>query len=709
MIHSTRYKKEDILYRKFFSNLGTSGGELLYTQPDPKYFIVLNGEYDWPIVFLSVLIVCFASYVAISMNDRILKNSFFNRRIWLLLASAAMGFGIWSMHFVGMGAYTLPIAMNYNHGLTLLSMIPAFGASFLVFYLANRSDKSWFVYILSGFVMGTGVSGMHYIGMESMIMDATFQYNPLFVILSIAIAIIASFVALYIFSSSRKKQMKGRVLKTLTAILLGLAVTSMHYTAMFGTTFYLNRNYLISDSTTHQMNTAFLITGISIGVVSLLVLLMLSVFLDRYIDYRVSFFDTRTKLPNARLFEKTLRQTSSTKSLAVWQINNFEKMNMIYGYQSSDELVDYVAETLQKVRIPQITLYRLRDNQFAFLIQRSDQLKQLKQAMIEVSEGWSNPVLIEDNHIMFECACAISTITPKDDIRDLYNYALSVLEHPTTVFQREVIMYDPIIHTYSFDHKIMEGIDRAMVENQLFLVYQPKICADTLSILGFEALIRWKHPEYGLLSPAVFIPILERYKRMRDLTDWIIQKACKQLVDWKETGHSEWNIAINIPGEYVSSSRLVGVLQQVIKESQLDAQSIELEITETSFVESIDTAMYSIETFRSLGFKVALDDFGTGVSSLSYLKQMPISTLKIDKTFIDHVPGSEKDAAILKSIIDLGQSLNLTVVIEGIETKEQFLFLTKHRSALLLQGYYFAKPMVAEEIEAWIVKNQTLI
>ncbi|WP_117168176.1 EAL domain-containing protein [Paraliobacillus sediminis] len=681
----------------------------MYTQPDLKYFIVLNGEYDWPIVFLSILIVCFASYVAISMNDRIQKNSFFDRKIWISLASAAMGFGIWSMHFVGMGAYMLPVSMSYDHSLTILSMIPAFGASFLAFYLANRSDKSWFLYVLSGFIMGVGISGMHYIGMESMIMDAKFVYNPLFVFLSIGIAILASFVALYIFSTSRKKQMQGRLMKMLTAILLGLAVTSMHYTAMLGTTFYLNRNYLITNSTTHQMDTAFLITGICIGVVSLLVLLMLSVFLDRYIDYRVSFFDTRTKLPNARLYEKTLRQTSSTKSLAVWQINNFEKMNMIYGYQSSDELVDFIAETLQKVRIPQITLYRLKDNQFAFLTNRSDQLEQLKQAMLEVSESWSNPVVIADNHIMIEGVCAISTITPKDDIRDLYNYALSVLEHPTTVFQREVMLYDPIIHTYSFDHKIMEGIDRAMAENQLFLVYQPKICAETTSISGFEALIRWQHPEYGLLSPIVFIPILERFKRMRDLTDWIIKKACSQLRVWQENGHLEWNMAINIPGEYVSSSRLVGVLQHVIKETQLDAQRIELEITETSFVESIDTAIYSIETFRSLGFKVALDDFGTGVSSLSYLKQMPITTLKIDKTFIDHVPGSEKDAAILKAIIDLGQSLNLTVVIEGIETKEQYSFLTKHSSALLLQGYYFAKPMVADEIEEWIKHNHPLI
>ncbi|WP_117161055.1 EAL domain-containing protein [Paraliobacillus sp. X-1268] len=681
----------------------------MYTQPDLNYFIVLNGEYDWPIVFLSVLMVCFASYVAISMNDRIQKNSFFDRRIWLLLASAAMGFGIWSMHFVGMGAYMLPVSMSYDHSLTLLSMIPAFGASFIAFYLVNQLDKSWSLYILSGFIMGLGITGMHYIGMESMVMDANFSYNPLFVFFSIAIAVIASFGALYIFSTSRKRKTRGSLIKAVTSIFLGLAVTSMHYTAMFGTTFYLNRNYLVTDGTTHQMNTPLLITGISIGVVSLLVLLMLSVFLDRYIDYRVSFFDTRTKLPNARLYEKAIRQTSSSKSLAVWQINNFEKMNMVYGYQSSDELIDYVVDTLKKVHIPQLTLYRLRDNQFAFLLNRSDHLERLKLAMKEVSQGWDNPVLISDNHIMIEGACAISTITHKDDIRDLYNHALSVLEHPTTGFQQEVVLYDSAVHTYSFDHKIMEGIDRAMVENQLFLVYQPKVWADTMSTLGFETLIRWQHPEYGLLSPAVFIPILERYKRMRDLTDWIIKKACRQLVDWQEEGHIEWSIAINIPGEYVSSSRLVGVLQHVIKETQLDAQKIELEITETSFVESIDTAMYSIETFRSLGFKVALDDFGTGVSSLSYLKQMPISTLKIDKTFIDHVPGSEKDAAIVKAIIDLGQSLNLTVVIEGIETKEQFLFLTKHRSDLLLQGYYFAKPMTVKEIETWIVKNHTLI
>lgn len=674
----------------------------MYKQPDPKYYVILDGQYDWSIVLLSILISCFASFVAISMNERMQKNSFFDRKIWLLLASAAMGFGIWSMHFVGMGAYNIPVSMNYNHGLTLVSIIPAFVASLLAFHLANRPRKSWFIFTLSGIAMGAGIVLMHYIGMESMVMDAQLSYNLFYVIASIVIVIMASFISLYIFDS-RKDYKFRRLTKFVMAILLGLAVSSMHYTAMFGTTFYINRNYQIMNSTAHQMNTPFLIMGISVGAVILLLLLMLSVVLDRYIDYRVSFFDTLTKLPNARQFEQIIYRTNSVKSLAIWQINNLEKVNMEYGYQSSDVLVDYVAGTLQKVRIPQVTLYRLKDNQFAFLSQRADELEHFKRAMQVIADSWKKPLLIEDNHIIMESVCAISTIKQEDNVRNLYSHAQSILEHPSTLFEQEIIMYDPAVHTYAFDYKIMEGIDLAMRENQLFLVYQPKICARNQKIVGFEALIRWQHPEFGLLSPIVFIPILERNKRMRDLTDWIIKQACNQLIDWREKGFLNWHMAINIPGEYVSSSRLVAVLQQVTNDSNIDPQYIELEMTETSFVESIETAIYSIETFRSLGFNVALDDFGTGVSSLSYLKQMPISTLKIDKTFIDHVPGSEKDAAILNAIIGLGKSLNLTVVIEGIETEEQVVFLTKQKIDLIFQGYYFAKPMVADEIEKWIV------
>ena len=240
-----------------------------------------------------------------------------------------------------------------------------------------------------------------------------------------------------------------------------------------------------------------------------------------------------------------------------------------------------------------------------------------------------------------------------------------------------------------------------MKEEELFLVYQPKVCLSPKETVGLEALLRWNHPKYGFLSPAVFVPILEEYDRMVKVTDWIIDRVCQQIANWKLENISFKQVAINIPGEYVTSPLLLKLLTQKINEYGLEPSQIELEITENSFVKNMEEAMRAVAVFRKEGFSVALDDFGTGVSSLSYLKQMQISTLKIDKSFIDDVPISPKDSAIIQAIVTLGESLNLTVVIEGVETKKQVNFLRKASKNPIFQGYYFAKPMQPYDLIKW--------
>ena len=223
--------------------------------------------------------------------------------------------------------------------------------------------------------------------------------------------------------------------------------------------------------------------------------------------------------------------------------------------------------------------------------------------------------------------------------------------------------------------------------------------------MGVETLLRWNHPVYGMLSPGVFIPILENHDRMMDVTDWIIKLVCRQISIWNAEEIPFGQVAINIPGQYVTSPRLLQVLKRTLNDYNIKPAQLELEITETSFVKNIAEAMRAVSIFRQEGFSVALDDFGTGVSSLSYLKQMPISTLKIDKSFIDEIPHSKKDSSIIQAIIRLGESLDLSIVFEGVETKEQVEFLVATCKDPIIQGYYFAKPMMPEELQEWRKKD----
>ncbi len=666
----------------------------------PTDLIELQGEYSFPIVGLSIIIACVASYTALAMNERAQKNSFFHQNFWLTLASTAMGFGIWSMHFVGMSSFSLPVSMHYDLLLTVISIVPAMLASFLAFYIANRPKKLIGLYMVSGVVMGLGISTMHYIGMAAMKMEASYVYDKWLFLASIAIAILVSFVALFIFSALQH-YMENRLIRLMTAIVMGLAVSSMHYTGMMAISFYVSPDHSHLSMAAHEIKMSFIVISVTVGMGLLLSLLLLSSMVDRYLKYRTNYFDTLTRLPNRRQFERKLANSSIQPTLAIWHIHDLEKINRENGYLFGDEVLQQVAIFMTSLKPPLTDLYRIEGNRFAFLTRGSEGEVTFQVAMEKIAEKLRQPLVFQNKELVLPAVCAWLPTSEQNDLLKIYSNVLAVLNYPSIQYKHEIILYDPAVHTYTFEREIASDVERAMAEDELYLVYQPKVNGITFEIVGVETLLRWQHPTYGMLSPGVFIPILEENDRMLAVTDWVIERTCRQISDWRKDGKAFGQVAINIPGQYVTSSRLLKVLKQTVTKYDLEPQLLELEITETSIVKKIEEAMRAVSIFRQEGFSVALDDFGTGVSSLSYLKQMPISTLKIDKSFVDEVPRSEKDSAIIQAIIALGNSLDLSIVFEGVETEEQAQFLASTCGRPIIQGYYFAKPMRATELLDW--------
>lgn len=662
--------------------------------------IELTGEHSYPIVVLSIVIACVASFTALSMNKRAQENSFFHQNFWLALASIAMGFGIWSMHFVGMSAFSLPISMHYDRLLTVISILPAMFASFLAFYIANRPKKVLWLYAIAGVIMGLGISAMHYVGMAAMKMDASYVYDKWLFIASIAIAIFVSFIALFIFSALQK-YMENRFIQLMTAIIMGLAVSSMHYTGMIAISFYVVPEHSFTATTADEIKISFIVASVTFGMILLLSLLFLSGLVDRYVKYRTSYYDSLTGLPNRRQFERKLASSSTQQTLAIWHIHNLEKINRENGYLFGDEVLQSISTLLMSSKPPMTDIYRIEGNRFAFLTRGVGEEKDFQDAMEKVAETLRQPLMLDQKEIVIPAVCAWLTSSEQNETSEMYENVLAVLNYPSIQYKHEVILYDPSVHTYTFEREIAVDIADAMAEDELYLVYQPKVDGRTYEVVGVETLLRWRHPIYGMLSPGVFIPILEESGHMLDVTDWVIERTCRQIWDWQKEGVSFGQVAINIPGEYVTSTRLLQVLKSTLANYNLNPQMLELEITETSFVKNIEEAMRAVSIFRQEGFSVALDDFGTGVSSLSYLKQIPISTLKIDKSFVDGVPKSEKDSSIIQAIIALGSSLNLSIVFEGVETEKQAQFLASTCERPIIQGYYFAKPMIAAELIDW--------
>lgn len=665
--------------------------------PVNNSYVEINGDYSMIIVVFSVIIAIVASYTALSLNNRARENSFFHKNFWLLLASICLGFGIWSMHFVGMGAFSLPVHMDYNNIITLVSIIPAMLASFIAFYLANLPRRNVWSYIFAGIAMGAGISSMHYIGMYAMEMDAIYTYDRLLFIASICIAIIVSVIAVYIFSTVQAY--KGNYIIQLSiSLIMGMAISSMHYTGMAAMHFYIPKEYELDFGHIHMTEMYGLAIIVAVGMAMLLGILLLSSLLDRYIEYRANYYDALTQLPNRRLFEKKLQ---SPNVLAVWHIHDLEYINREFNYAFGDDVIRALVHLFKSRAPSKIEIYRIEGHRIALIARDVDSAKQLIDALKEVADVLRQPIQVKDQKVFSYGVCVISEAVHTDNASDIYTNVLAVLNYPSITYNHDIVYFDPTIHTYTFEREIAEDVIRAMREDELFLVYQPKVRLTVQNIAGLEALLRWDHPKYGVLSPAVFIPILEEYDRMIYVTNWIIDRVCQQIANWKQDNISFKQVAINIPGEYVTSPLLLKVLTEKLNDYGLEPAQIELEITENSFVKNMEEAMRAVGAFRQEGFSVALDDFGTGVSSLSYLKQMPISTLKIDKSFIDDVPISPKDSAIVQAIITLGESLDLNVVIEGVETKEQLEFLTNTSKTPIFQGYYFAKPMKAHDLIKW--------
>ena len=674
----------------------------MFSVPSSENITILEGQYSVPIVVLSIIIACAASYTALILNQRVKRNLLFNELFWMFLASIAMGLGIWSMHFIGMSAFMLPIPMKYNVSLTIISVLPAIFASFIAFYFANKEKQTHLASIRNGVVMGLGISSMHYIGMAAMDMEAKYYYKSSIFLASIAIAIIVSYVAILIFTKLHKG---NYLIRVLFSILMGFAIASMHYVGMFSVVFY------IEDSSTqththemHIMDMTLLIIIVTVGIFCLFALSGLTSLLGRYADYRLNYFDAITRLPNQRQFEKDLKNTKVAESVAIIQLMHLENWISAYGYSFGDEIIKRLKDSFHDLKGPQAKVYRIEWNRFAIINTGIQQVEKTKFSIQKVLECLKEPLVIEDYPITIGAVGAFSRSNGKTNVEELFANSMAVLEYSSNESNYQVIEFNPEVHKYNFERQIVDDIDYAMKNNELFLVYQPKISSSSKEVAGLEALIRWNHPTFGMISPGLFIPILEDKGKIFDVTDWVIQKVCEQIVKFLEDDIQFSHVSINIPGSYVTSPRLLQVVKENLATYNLKSRYIEFEITETSVIHYIDNAIAAIDKFIEMGVSVALDDFGTGLSSLSYLKTMPISTVKIDKSFVDGVPISEKDSAVLKAIIKLCHSLNLKVVVEGVETDEQFRFITSLGFDEIpnIQGYYFSQPLKVDELKSWM-------
>lgn len=430
----------------------------------------------------------------------------------------------------------------------------------------------------------------------------------------------------------------------------------------------------------------------------------------------LAYYDMITNLPNRSLCKERLKHAishahRSNKMLSVLflDLDRFNVVNDTLGHAAGDILLKQVAEKLQECIHEDELVARIGGDEFLLILPEISSEKEVTKIAGDVLSIFNQPFIIEDKEIFISTSMGIS-FYPHDgmDVEALFKNADTALyrakERGRSNYQFYASkMNDRALERLSLEQDLRKAIER----NELFLLYQPRVSLKSGKIVGVEALIRWKHTLLGTISPAEFIPLAEETGLIVPIGEWVIRTACLQNKVWHDKGYKDLRLAVNISPKQFKHGNLADNVRAIIQELGMSPKLLELEITEGCMVENTDVNLNVIQTLKSIGLDISVDDFGTGFSSLNYLKQFKVDFLKIDQSFVNGIPDDLNDSAITNAIINMGHSLKLSVVAEGVETKEQAEFL-RDNDCDEIQGYYFSRPVSAEEIEKLIDEGKKL-
>jgi diguanylate cyclase (GGDEF)-like protein len=428
----------------------------------------------------------------------------------------------------------------------------------------------------------------------------------------------------------------------------------------------------------------------------------------------LAYHDTVTSLPNRALFSDRLmvalaHAARHRHKLAVLflDIDRFKQINDSLGHTVGDRLLRIVAERIRTTVRDEDTVARFGGDEFTILIHIIGKIEDAGKIAQKILDSLKTPIVIDDREFVVTSSIGISI------------YPVDGTDGETLIRNADTAMYrakDVGRNTYQFyaatmNHKALEaleienGLRRALDQQELVLYYQPLVDVATGSVYGLEALLRWKHPQFGLLAPDRFIPTAEASGLIVPIGRWVLGEACVQAKEWHRRG-KRVVVAVNLSARQFQDPELLRDVRDALEKASLAPEFLELEITEGNAMQDVEKAIRTLRQLKALGVRIAIDDFGTGYSCLSYLKQFPIDTLKLDGSFVRDITAPE-DAQIALGVIALAHSLKLKVIAEGVETIGQLTFLREH-SCDRLQGFLFSRPMPAENFERFVAQKDSL-
>ncbi len=417
--------------------------------------------------------------------------------------------------------------------------------------------------------------------------------------------------------------------------------------------------------------------------------------------------DLLTNLPNRALLNKQLEHTferarhdNSKVAVLFLDLDRFKNVNDSFGYSVGDKLLIEVSERLTSLLHEEDTIGRLIGDEFLIILGGLHSVSDVEEMVNRLVESFADPFIIKGHKLYMSTSIGIS-IFPDDgeDIDELISSADVAMYQAKKGTRSSYRFYKREYTTAAIERTMLEShLRHALEQNELSLYYQPQVSLKSGKIIGAEALIRWQHPEMGMVPPDRFISLAEERQLIVPIGEWVLRTACGQMALWREKGYPLNLMAVNVAGPQITQTDLVSLVREVLKESCLEPRHLELEITEGLIMHDPRQVIRLLHELKRSGIVLAIDDFGTGHSSLAYLKQFPIDKLKIDQSFVRNISEDSHDAAIAHAIIELGHALGLKVIAEGIESEEQQQLLDSMECDEG-QGYLFGRPLTAREFE----------
>jgi diguanylate cyclase (GGDEF)-like protein/PAS domain S-box-containing protein len=425
---------------------------------------------------------------------------------------------------------------------------------------------------------------------------------------------------------------------------------------------------------------------------------------------QLAYRDTLTDLPNRFLFQDRLdhaleqaRRRGTGVAIMYVDLDRFKVVNDTLGHTVGDHLLQVVAGRLRDVLRSDDTIARLGGDEFAVILPEVERAEDAGSTARKLIAALREPIRVDGHELHVTASAGISMYpTDGEDVVTLIKHADAALYRSKELGRNTVQLFASTMNRRYTERLELElSLHRAIDRGEFTLVYQPICDRHTRTVRSFEALIRWERPGHGMVNPVDFIELAEETRLILPIGDWVLRTACAQLRQWREQGIDGFSIGVNLSAHQIAQPHFIHSVHDTLVMNGLQPDDLELELTESAALQNLEWTLSVLDQLRSLGVGIAVDDFGTGQSSLVYLKRFPITTLKIDREFMRDVQREGSDAAIFRSIVQLGHSLGLYVIAEGIETHDD-RELVEQQQCDGMQGYHFSRPLRAEDVPAWM-------